>query len=1193
MRKLIFLGLLFCTMATYAQDPFVPSGENLSPNVTIPNAPEAAALTKFGDQGASLFTGTPNISIPVGTISGREFSIPITLTYDASGIKVNQMATWVGLGWNLQAGGVINRVNIGNPDDAFDANFDYQPFYASSVDLKMNKFKEHILPYNANPDGDVLEYFQFKDDVVTGAYETQPDYYEFNAPGGLSGKFFIDYNNDTAICVNNATIKITPTITGNSVLNHKYLQDFTITDEHGNRFEFMKPQFNESDFTMILNTASGPQEIDQYLKFVSSWHLTKIVSAVKGDVIEFIYNDVPYIWTNPQKYGEINYIKNRISGVTAGPDEGGPRTKAKNFKIEQYYLKEIKINGTKRAEFLLSSQAREDLEGGKYLDEIKLYNNLGDLVTRLETDTDYFEDINAIDENQKRLRLKGVTQYDVGSNGTESSESKTHTFEYEGDGFIPDRWSYAQDYWGYYNGMNGNSHFVPRVQNDHFTLNGAIRDADLFDAKIGTLKRINYPTGGYTTFDYALHPVGKEFPSVTTWDPITQLTGGVDPNSTDPYGYFAFDDACFDVPLDSLGTFTIDYEDTPLRITSDFHPTGGTEPCNVAWSILVIFDPSVTPNLSEFRDNPNSRYFYQEQVQTIGNSQGEFSVDLAPGTYKYLLMSSSPHYTYYFDKAAGTNFIEQVIYGGGLRVDKIKNHDGDGNVLGYKRYYYDDYSNLNSVPNETDYKEASSGLLQEHLDYTELISESELIGCPCACDPGCGTGVSIANYLYLYRYSKNQTSRAKNAVTYDEVTEVNYSLDGSSQAINGYTVSEFYNEFTFVNKFHYRYDEFLSGELKKKSVYNKQNELLQTFETEYEVLIDDLNDEIYATNYTLYGNEDRYIVIYDTHSNGTTYERYYENYTGGYISECPDPSATGDVCTRSSAPPNGIPSSDIDKYYFGPQSFHHKNNFYINAYWKRPIKTTKRDYFDGDYIEKITNYYYDNNSHRQVTRVETSDSKGDLVKAQYTYPQDVVAGLTPEINTLISQNRLTELVKVSGEINGNTSETEMVYTTHNEVVLPQEVIQIKEGDATSNVYFDTYDDYGNVLQMSRKAGSSGSVTAQKTAYVWGYDHTYPVAKVDNLEYSQLFSGIPIINLAILNNDPTDQQVRDEIDKIRQAFPEALVTTYTHKPDIGVTSMTEPNGDVQYFEYDAPNRLVKVKDQDMNLVGSYEYNYKTN
>jgi hypothetical protein len=95
-KHFLFILFLLNNLVIYSQ--VLPTGDNFLQNVTVPISPEASALTKFGGYGASLYSGTPNIEIPLGAVSGREFQIPINLVYDASGIKVNQMATWVGLG---------------------------------------------------------------------------------------------------------------------------------------------------------------------------------------------------------------------------------------------------------------------------------------------------------------------------------------------------------------------------------------------------------------------------------------------------------------------------------------------------------------------------------------------------------------------------------------------------------------------------------------------------------------------------------------------------------------------------------------------------------------------------------------------------------------------------------------------------------------------------------------------------------------------------------------------------------------------------------------------------------------------------------------------------------------------------------------------------------------------------------------
>ena len=65
----------------------------------------------------SLQTGDFSYSLPLGDVPGPYGNYPLSLSYHA-GITPNQEATWVGLGWTLNAG-VINRDVRGVPDDQF------------------------------------------------------------------------------------------------------------------------------------------------------------------------------------------------------------------------------------------------------------------------------------------------------------------------------------------------------------------------------------------------------------------------------------------------------------------------------------------------------------------------------------------------------------------------------------------------------------------------------------------------------------------------------------------------------------------------------------------------------------------------------------------------------------------------------------------------------------------------------------------------------------------------------------------------------------------------------------------------------------------------------------------------------------------------------------------------------------------
>jgi YD repeat-containing protein len=53
----------------------------------------------------------------------------------------------------------------------------------------------------------------------------------------------------------------------------------------------------------------------------------------------------------------------------------------------------------------------------------------------------------------------------------------------------------------------------------------------------------------------------------------------------------------------------------------------------------------------------------------------------------------------------------------------------------------------------------------------------------------------------------------------------------------------------------------------------------------------------------------------------------------------------------------------------------------------------------------------------------------------------------------------------------------------------------------------------------------------------------------------------------------------------------MITTYTYKPLVGVTSSTDPRGYTITYNYDTFGRLINVKDADGNLMSENEYHYR--
>jgi len=133
----------------------------------------------------------------------------------------------------------------------------------------------------------------------------------------------------------------------------------------------------------------------------------------------------------------------------------------------------------------------------------------------------------------------------------------------------------------------------------------------------------------------------------------------------------------------------------------------------------------------------------------------------------------------------------------------------------------------------------------------------------------------------------------------------------------------------------------------------------------------------------------------------------------------------------------------------------------------------------------------------------------------------------------------------------------------------------------------------NILYNNRNRIITTEVSNGETlSYLYAYNNTIPVAKIENSTYQEVENilGKDVINLIALSSDI--EFINSKMRELRadSRMKNAQITSYTHKPLVGVTSITDPNGVTTYYEYDDFGRLNYVVDANRNIINSNSYQY---
>ena len=410
--------------------------------LTPPSSPESQGLLRSLNIKVNKGTGTAGVSIPLYTIAAAEnVNIPIVLSYTCSGIKVQDLASWVGLGWNLSVGGKITRVIVDN-DDLVNG-------YCRGSGILANNFSSWWGTTNLLRER--VDHCTSKSSC-TGCvtFDGEPDLYYYEIPG-RTGMFTIDQDGKAW------TIPYTPV---NIVLDNDL--NFTITDELG-----VKYIFNLKESTEVTRYSEVKHNSVNSItrSHISTWHLTKI-KPLSGNEVSF-----DYLRGGEISYSNYNYYRKNNDPII---------DKSIQYRSSPYYLQYITWGNGKLS--FTSQAGGHELPNGRQLNEITIVSNL-EYLKSIKFLYSYFQSTSGY----KRLKLIEVDE----SNST--SKLMLGKFEYNTSRNLPARDSKDFDHWGYYNGKS-NTTFFPTE--------GADRSPSFAHTTANILTRVYNNLGGYVDYEY-------------------------------------------------------------------------------------------------------------------------------------------------------------------------------------------------------------------------------------------------------------------------------------------------------------------------------------------------------------------------------------------------------------------------------------------------------------------------------------------------------------------------------------------------------------------------------------------------------------------------------------------------------------------------------------------------------------------
>jgi len=516
--KILFI-LYICHFSTFSYGQITQASLNC-------NSPNVSSLGVYGNVPISLYTGMPQVSIPLYNIEYKGITIPISINHFTGGIHPDQHPGWLGVNWSLQAGGVISRIAKGyGVDEYSNENYPYCKevgYYYSYSGLNSSDWNTYSFLFNK---AHISVLSELKKD-------TEPDEFSFNF-NGYSGKFYLSEKGKWIVqCEKPIKISVNDSLYSipnklylyyNQYGNTKSISGFTITTEDGTQYVFGG---SEASIEYSVNFFQQAR----YEWYAGSWYLTKVIHP-NGSIVDLNYERDDFIdQMYTSMFEEYSVFKGK-KALVASCSYSDTCTPCLNnsYSCIGYLISPVYLKSISSTDFLISfkNDTTTELRSGwniysyniiiNGVDDLPYLSKNGRMDSTVLDALQWrkLNEIQIFDKNNNRLIKSFCFKYNnspserlfldslVEYNNLKTNELK-YAFEYERREFLPPYISKRVDHWGYFNNKPSTYDI------DYYDCRNSDSTAQLY----GSLKKIYYPTGGYTEFIYEPNKYSKLTKSV-------------------------------------------------------------------------------------------------------------------------------------------------------------------------------------------------------------------------------------------------------------------------------------------------------------------------------------------------------------------------------------------------------------------------------------------------------------------------------------------------------------------------------------------------------------------------------------------------------------------------------------------------------------------------------------------------------